>query len=55
LAKIPMIDIIHYDPSRGGYFADYWHTHKDDISAIDKKTLKAVGETLIQTLYKEQL
>ncbi len=54
-AKIPMIDIIHYDPSRGGYFAEYWHTHHDDISAIDKKTLKAVGETLLHVLYKEKL
>ena len=53
-AKIPMIDIIQYDPSRGGYFAEYWHTHHDDISAIDKKTLKAVGETLLHLLYKEK-
>ncbi|HSZ72041.1 MAG TPA: M28 family peptidase [Cytophagaceae bacterium] len=52
--KIPMIDIIQYDPSIGRYFADYWHTHRDDISAIDKKTLKAVGETLLQVLYKEE-
>ncbi len=55
IAKIPMIDIIHYDPSRGGYFAEYWHTHQDDITAIDKKTLKAVGATLLEVLYKEKL
>jgi len=55
VGKIPMIDIIHYDPSRGGYFGEYWHTHHDDITAIDKKTLNAVGETLLQVLYKEKL
>lgn len=47
--KIPMIDIIHYNDNDG--FAPHWHTHKDDMTNIDKKTLKAVGHTLENVLY----
>ncbi len=50
-AKIPMIDIIEYDPSSG--FGDYWHTQDDNMQVIDKNTLKAVGQTLLQVLYNE--
>lgn len=53
IAKIPTIDIIHYDPnSRSQTFGDYWHTHGDDMSVIDKGTLNAVGKTLLYTVYK---
>lgn len=41
---IPMIDIIDYNSQDG--FADHWHTVNDDINAIDKNTLHAVGSTL---------
>lgn len=51
-AKIPMIDIVHYDPSYG-YFGDYHHTHKDNIEIISKETLEAVGETVLHVLYYE--
>ena len=54
IAKIPMIDIIHIkqnDPERT--FFDQWHTAHDDMENIDPKTLKAVGQTLIQVLYQE--
>ena len=54
LAMIPMIDIIEYD-SQGSYFGSYWHTHDDNINVIDKKSLKAVGQTLIEVLYREKL
>jgi hypothetical protein len=47
--KIPMIDIIHYDDEVG--FAPHWHTHKDNMTNIDKKTLKAVGHTLENVLF----
>ena len=53
-AKIPMIDIIHIkqnDPERT--FFDQWHTAHDDMENIDPKTMKAVGQTLIQVLYQE--
>jgi hypothetical protein len=54
-AMIPMIDIIEYEPSNGNYFGSYWHTHDDNINVIDKTTLKAVGQTLLETLYNEKV
>jgi glutaminyl-peptide cyclotransferase len=53
LGKIPMIDIIHYHPRVG--FGEFWHTHKDNMEVIDKQTLKAVGQTLLQVLYNENV
>lgn len=47
--KIPMIDIIQYDENTG--FAPYWHTHKDNLDAIDKNTLQAVGNTLLNLIF----
>ncbi|MBL7788456.1 MAG: M28 family peptidase [Chitinophagales bacterium] len=52
LAGIPTIDIIHYKLNNGG-FADYWHTHDDNMGSVDKSTLKAVGRTLLYTIYEE--
>jgi hypothetical protein len=53
-AKIPMIDIVPYDPEATYYyFPDFHHTHDDNMSIIDKQTLQAVGETLLYTLYME--
>ncbi|MEZ0609334.1 M28 family peptidase [Fibrella sp. WM1] len=52
IAKIPMIDIIHTSQV-GGFFPD-WHTTEDDMRNIDRGTLKAVGQTLIQVAYNEQ-
>lgn len=51
-AKIPMVDIVHYDPAHG-YFGDYHHTQKDNMEIIDKRTLKAVGQTILHVLYNE--
>lgn len=53
-AKIPMIDIIQHDPSSPSYFGKYWHTHDDTMEVIDKETLKAVGQTVLQVIYNEQ-
>lgn len=52
-AGIPCIDIIHREPSTGG-FAHSWHTHDDNMSNISKETLKAVAETVLQTIYREK-
>jgi hypothetical protein len=53
-AKIPMINIVEYDPnSKHYYFGNYHHTHQDDMDIIDKYTLQAVGETLLYLLYHE--
>ncbi len=41
IAKIPTINIIHLDPeSSNGSFFEYWHTAGDNLSVIDKQTLK---------------
>ncbi|MFT4970781.1 MAG: glutaminyl-peptide cyclotransferase [Chitinophagales bacterium] len=53
IAKIPMIDIIQYDKTTDSGFGWYWHTHQDNLDAIDKKTLKAVGQTVLQTVFQE--
>lgn len=52
VARIPMIDILHYDPVNG-YFGDFHHSTKDNMSIIDKNTLKAVGETVLYVVYAE--
>ncbi len=49
---IPCIDIVEYKPSTGS-FGDYHHTHGDNMSVIDKTTLKAVGQTLLHVIYNE--
>lgn len=53
LANIPMIDIIDYDPNPMEGFRSYWHTRHDNMEVMDKGTLLAVGQTLLQVLYNE--
>ena len=50
--KIPSIDIIQYDPNSPTGFNTHWHTQKDDMGNIDKNTLYAVGQTLLNVLCK---
>lgn len=47
---IPVIDIIDTDPSTESRFGKYWHTHSDNMEAIDRQTLKAVGQTLLNVI-----
>jgi glutaminyl-peptide cyclotransferase len=49
-ANIPMIDIINRPGVTPSGFVAHWHTHNDKMSAIDKNTLKMVGQTCIQVL-----
>jgi len=49
----PTIDIINMDKTSKTGFAKHWHTQKDTMSIIDKNTLKAVGQTLMQVIYTE--
>ncbi|MBQ4209428.1 MAG: M28 family peptidase, partial [Prevotella sp.] len=52
--NIPTIDIISYYPDCAqSSFGPTWHTISDDVEHIDKNTLKAVGQTLIQVLFTE--
>ena len=49
---IPCVDIINSDLKQGG-FGDFWHTHNDNLSNIDKGALKAVGQTVMHVIYNE--
>jgi len=52
IAKIPSIDIIHYERGTGN-FHHSWHTHQDNMDVIDKSTLKAVGQTVLAVILDE--
>ena len=53
-ANIPSIDIIHLDPSTGNRsFFEHWHTINDNMEHIDKKSLKIVGNVVLDVIYHE--
>ena len=51
-AGIPCIDIIDMRSGSETGFFQYWHTTGDTMDKIDRSTLKAVGQTLINLLYQ---
>lgn len=51
-AGIPAIDIIDFRPGNDGGFDPNWHTVNDTFENLDKETLKAVGQTMLEFLYK---
>ena len=54
LAKIPMIDIINLPANNGSkLFPTHHHTHDDNMTVIDRRTLRAVGQTLLAVVYGE--
>lgn len=53
-ARIPTIDIIHYDANTPSGFPGHWHTLQDNMNVIDRNTLKAVGQTLLEVIYTEK-
>jgi hypothetical protein len=54
LAQIPTINIIHLDPaSTNGTFYDHWHTINDNLEKIDRGTLKIVGQTVLEVIFRE--
>lgn len=53
LGKIPMIDIVPYQPETG-FFGSYHHTQSDNLAVISKETLLVVGNTLLQVIYSEE-
>ncbi|MDY6326239.1 MAG: M28 family peptidase [Bacteroidales bacterium] len=53
-SSFKMIDIIHYDAASGTGFHPSWHTVNDNISNIDKNSLKIVGTTVIQVIRNEE-
>ena len=54
-ANIPCIDVIPYYPDCAqSSFGPTWHTIADNMHNIDKNTLKAVGQTMVQVLFTEK-
>lgn len=54
-AHIPMIDIVPYYPeAEESSFGPTWHTLDDTPQHIDKTTLQAVGQTLLQFIYNQK-
>lgn len=51
ILRIPTIDIICLPADSPTGFPAHWHTHNDNMSVIDKSTLNAVGQTLLQFIY----
>lgn len=52
-AGIPCIDIIECFNPVTKSFPPTWHTLSDDMSSIDRNSLKAVGQTVLNTIYNE--
>lgn len=52
--QIPCVDIIHYDSNSDTGFNPTWHTIDDTIENIDRATLQAVGQTVLQVIYNEK-
>ncbi|RZK41452.1 MAG: M28 family peptidase [Pedobacter sp.] len=48
---IPCIDIIDYNDETNFY--KNWHTQLDNIHHINRNTLKAVGQVVLETIYRE--
>ena len=53
IANIPMIDIIHRRTDTETGFGAHWHTDQDDMGIIDRRTLRAVGQTVLTLIYRE--
>jgi glutaminyl-peptide cyclotransferase len=51
--RIPTVDIVHYDPVLG-YFGDFHHSRKDNLSLISKETLGTVGTVVLNVVYYEE-
>ncbi len=53
IAGIPMIDIINLPKGGQGQFVDHWHTGDDNMDVIDKRTLRAAGQVVLATVFRE--
>ena len=53
IAGIPTIDIINHDSETKSGFVPHWHTGDDNMDVIDKRTLRAVGQVVLATVFRE--
>ncbi|MEG2332872.1 MAG: M28 family peptidase, partial [Bacteroides sp.] len=55
IAEIPTIDIVpNQSEAELSSFGDTWHTVNDNMEHIDRNTLKAVGQTVLEVIYNER-
>jgi glutaminyl-peptide cyclotransferase len=54
MGKIPMIDIIHHEPSSPEFFGDFHHTTKDNMQLISAQKLKIVTDVVLNVVYHEE-
>ena len=52
-AGIPSIALMGTNPNPAKTFIDIWHKHTDNLTNIDKTTLKQVGNLLMTFIYNE--
>ncbi len=52
--RAPSINIIHTSDDTPHGFGNFWHTHNDNMDVIEKATLKAVGQTVMEVIYTEE-
>ncbi len=53
LIHIPTINIVEYNDTTHNKFNAHHHKHSDNMDIISKKTLHAVGQTVLEVLYSE--
>ena len=53
--RAPSANVINLKQDTRTGFAPHWHTQRDDMRNIDKNTLKAVGQTVMEVIYTENL
>lgn len=51
-AGIPCIDVVDF--SADAVFYKNWHTQLDNLNNIDRNTLKAVGQTVLEVIFREK-
>lgn len=55
IAGIKTIDIVpHHPECEQSSFGPTWHTVNDNMDNIDRSTLKAVGQTVVEIIYNEK-
>ena len=52
-ASLPMVEVIDRNVASGEFFP-HWHTTTDNLDQIDRNTLKAVGQTVLEVIYRER-
>ncbi len=52
ITGIPCVDVIDRRPGTDSFFM-HWHTVKDDMESISTETLKAVGQTVAEVVYRQ--